>query len=231
MDARQFFQPSWVRGLAAAVVVGFSLLSIGCSTIAPLARGGQMPVKIVRDDDVPVEGQFQGTALFGAVPGAIYGRPEAPYTTVEADTITGLAFNVDQLGDIRGQAAALTPQAVASGLVVTPANTHLVRVATSFTISGTKAQRSFIGFADSDPKHTLILVYFDQPCRVTGTLVVPARFGEATRHRFDITIDKAGFNWLSMSLKDASDSTVIRHASKSVNPVLVVTLVPVPDKS
>jgi hypothetical protein len=186
-----------------------------------------MPVKIVNvgEDAVPVEGSFQGTAMFGAIPGAIFGSPEPPYTTAEADTISGLAFNLAQLTDIRGQAAALTPKAVASGLVVSPANTRLLRVATGFKISDVREQRPFVGFADSDPKHTLILAYFDRPCRVTGTIVTPSRIGEATKHRFDITIQKSGFHWLSISSKDANDLAVIRQASGSVKPILVVRLV------
>jgi hypothetical protein len=227
MKSRQFFLSShWIRSFAATAVIGCSILSIGCSATEPLARGGQMPVKIVKiGDDAPVEGSFQGTAIFGAIPGTIFGSPQAPYTTAEADTISGLAFNLDQLSDFRGQATALTPKAVSSGLVVTPANTRLLRVSTGFEISDVREQRSFVGFADSDPKHTLILAYFDQPCRVTGTILTPPRIGEATKHRFDITIQKSGFHWLSISSKDANNLTVIRQASGSVKPIFVVKLV------
>ena len=185
-----------------------------------------MSVKIVKlGDDVPVEGSFEGTAFFGAIPGSINGDLKGPLTKVEGNTLGGLAFDLDQLSGMRGLAEVLTPDTIAWGLVVAPASTRIARVYTYFDIHGEEEQQALVGFADSNSKHVMVLVYFDRACHLTGSVEVAPHIGGTTKYRYDVTINNAGFHWLAYSPDRASDLTVVQQASESVKPILVVKIV------
>jgi hypothetical protein len=222
------FGPWHIKRFAMASAVAFIAVISGCSAPQPIADAGNgrlsMPVRIVdmNDNVLPVSGLLYGTASFGAIPGSIYGNPQSPRVTMNVDTDAGLIMDFSQFKDMSEQATTITPFAVKSGWNMVPADTRFTRVGTSVDFVGASHRPSRIGFADSNSKDTLLLVFFDRPCHLTGTIIIPPQKGEASKNVFEVTIKKAGFNWLSMSPTDANDSRVIRQAPASARPVFVV---------
>lgn len=54
-----------------------------------------------------------------------------------------------------------------------------------------------IRLTDSDTDHVLMLLYFDRPCRMTGTVVSPASetHGQTTND-YDVEVESAGWVWI-----------------------------------
>lgn len=114
------------------------------------------------------------------------------------------------------QSATLTDDAATAGWRIDPGDTRLARVATTIAHEGTPGL--MVGFADSDSKSNLLLVFFDRPCRLTGTVLVHAREGQTTTFAIDVIVEKAGLNWLNMT-GDLQGHDVITNTQEPPNPL------------
>ena len=219
---------------AVITVLTLAIWATGCSTakLLPAAGTGSVivPLRFVDvsgNDILPNDRPAKSTALFAPISGAIFGKVHGPIQPIATGILPIVSINLDvvsiDLGKFRAsygqQSATITADALASGWKIAPADTRFARVGVSIDYEGPRRDLRQTRFVDSSSKNILLLVFFDRPCRLTGTVLPSAR--DATKYIVDVIIDKAGLNWLEFSTNGAPNYVVIRHAPGSVRPLLV----------
>jgi hypothetical protein len=161
-----------------------------------------VPVGFVdaRGDAIPAgEKPDRWTAMLGAVPGAIFGDPHySPKRTEGLGNAASLPINLSTLrAEMDQQATTISVATEKAGWRIDPGDTRLARLATAITTD--KRRRFGVGFMDSVSKNRLLLVFFDRPCRLTGTVVTPEN--GTTTYSIDVVIESAGLHWLQIATK------------------------------
>jgi hypothetical protein len=193
-------------GVSLAIVLATAAIIVGCTTArntpdrtaelinVPIqftgVNGGEMPV-----DDRPVK----WTAVLGAVPGGIFGAPNYPPPIAkDLGKATTVPIHLTALRDaLDTQAATIAAAAAKAGWKIEPADTRFARLATTI-VTADKARGPFwVGFVDSASKNKLLLVFFDRPCRLTGTVAIHEN--GTTTYTVDVSIEKPGLNWLAIT--------------------------------
>ena len=132
--------------------------------------------------------------------GQIAGRVD-PSQTVSIPAHIGVTTTLDLAG-IRTRAeqsaAILTREATEAGLVTTPKETRVARMATVVVNPETKKGVGGATFRNRATHESLIVVYFDRPCHLTG--VVHAQNNEVT---YGVSVGEAGLHLLKIA-KEAS---------------------------
>jgi hypothetical protein len=213
-----------------ASLAAVTIFTIGCSGTARFPDAGTgsivIPVQFVDKSGASISPNERPKSLearFGAVPGSIFGTPIAPFEPQHVDRAGSLAINLSEFGSVYGKMAeTIHHDKLTSGLTIVPADTRFARLGTLIKYESAPRPPSMSGFVDSGSKKALLLVYFDKPCRLTGTILTPPREGETTHHEFDVTIDRAGLNWLVVDQNLSADSSITRHADSTVRPAFVV---------
>lgn len=96
---------------------------------------------------------------------------------------------------------------LAGGLRIEPNDTRFGRVATTIGLSETLGTLK-VGFRDHvASKYVLVLVFFDRPCRLTGTL----RASNGQIWSANVAIEKAGLAWLKMGDGHVTAAAVPSH--------------------
>ncbi len=139
------------------------------------------------------------SAMLGAVPGEIFGDPHYPPKRTEAlGNAATVPINLSTLrAELDQQAATITVAAAKAGWRIDPGDTRFARLATGITTD--KSRRFGVGFMDSVSKNRLLLVFFDRPCRLTGTVVTPEN--GTTTYSIDVVVESAGLHWLQIATK------------------------------
>jgi len=159
----------------------------------------------------------------GAIPGEIYGTTQTEFKTLGIGSSITVAISMAELeGFSVKSAAGLTSAAAAVGLAIKPSDARLVRIATSILSAEPQWHSASTSVVDSLTKKTLVLVYFDQPCRLTGAVTTHPSSGGTRTDDYDVVIEKAGLNWLETTKVGEDSHLVVRHAPASVQPVLMV---------
>jgi len=196
-----------------------SRLPAGSDSISVAVRFVNSAGDPILADDRPVDASL----LLGAIAGEIAGSQNRTLQTVRIAELPTIEINLRSLSSAIGQqAATLTSSGVAAGLQVTPADTKFTRVSTFLKWRKWRGRHSLqIGFADpDDDSSTLTLVYFDRPCRLTGTVERLYR-GEKETFVYDVTIEKAGLSWL-ITIPKGSTESVVRVAPALMRPILLI---------
>lgn len=160
-------------------------------------------VEYIDDDNQTLDARFQPGQLalmFPYVTGQIFGNPGSDMLFTELLTPQG-GLHLDLARALPGLArGASTLQASENteGLSIRPAGTRLARIGTFPFDARTREPLGEGGFLDARTREHLILVYFDRPCVVSGTLHAD---GAAFRH--DITVPAPGFHFLRVHRLDA----------------------------
>jgi hypothetical protein len=218
------------RHVVLALLFVLAVLVGGCSAPRPLADLGRgslvLPVRIVDSDgnDISISSRMYGTAVLGSIPGTVFGSPQAPFISVATNADQSFSVDLGRLRALSEQATTMNELGLAIGGKIVPAETRFSRIATDFEYIGSPRPAHRIAFFDLATKDLLLLVFFDRPCHLTGIANLPPRpEGEITKYVFDVTIDKAGFNWLALHNDKVPGSAVVRHAAASVRPVYLAT--------
>ena len=190
-----------MTGVIALLVV---VLLTGCATITGThsARdAGAMTellatVEYIDDRNQVIDAQYQPGHLllvFPYIPGQIFGTPGSDLLFTERLTPGGtLHLELESaLPGLQEGAATLRATADSEGLSVKPARTRLARIGTFPFDAKTLEPLGEGGFIDGRTREHMILVYFDRPCVLSGTLNVDQ---EVYVH--DIVIPAAGFHFL-----------------------------------
>lgn len=159
-------------------------------------------VEYTDDDNQAIDARFQPGRLalvFPYIPGQIFGSPGSellftalltPQASLQLDLTRALSA-LDR-GAITLQAGENT-----AGMSIRPAGTRLARIGTFPFDARTREPLGEGGFIDARTREHMILMYFDRPCALSGTLEVD---GESYLH--DITIPAAGFHFLRVRQLD-----------------------------
>jgi hypothetical protein len=217
------------RPILFIIALAVAFLMTGCSTPKALADFGRgslvLPVRLVDSDghEISVAGPIYADAVLGSIPGTIFGNPQTPFISVAIDVDQSFSVDLGRLRGLSEQATKINELGLAIGGKIVPADTRFIRIATDFEYIGSPTTAHRIGFLDLATKDSLLLVFFDRPCHLTGIANLPPRpEGEITRYVFDVTIDQAGFNWLVLHNDKLPGTAVVRHAAVSVRPVYLV---------
>jgi hypothetical protein len=148
--------------------------------------------------------------MLGIIPGGIFGVPHYSLQTEQMDDHGAqiARFNFSQLqAELANQSTTITAAALAGGLRIEPNDTRFGRVATTIGLSETLGTLK-VGFRDHvASKYVLVLVFFDRPCRLTGTL----RASNGQIWSANVAIGKAGLAWLKMGDGHVTAAAVPSH--------------------
>lgn len=218
-----------------ATALTIAILPTGCSTDTRHPDAGARPI-VVAVNFVDANGNAlsgngrpdNGVAWLGAIPGAFFGKVHPPIQSIRIGARPDFVIDIDQIQAAYGRVATrMTVDAAAYGYKMIPEETRFTRIGTSFSYDGPRRAGLRIRFADSESKNTLELVFFDRPCRITGTIRKPGK--DAIEQIVDVTIDKAGLTWLELehSRNGADTYDVFRRAPEGLQPLFVVEPTPV----
>jgi hypothetical protein len=209
--------------------LALAFLIAGCSSapqpVGDLGRGSLiLPVKLLDSDrkEIPIPDPIQGSARLGSIPGMIFGDPRAPFGRVTMNTDHSLSVDLSRLQEVGKHATRITAEGVEFGWKIHPVETRFSRVSTTFDFVGSALDVNKVGFFDLEGNDVLLLVFFDRPCRLTGTINIPPGEADFTHYLYDVTIDKAGFNWLAIHKDQKPGWAIVRHAAASVRPVYML---------
>ena len=201
----------------------------GCSSapqpVGDLGRGSLiLPVRLVDSDlqQVPIPDPIRGYALLGSIPGTIFGDPRAPFGSVTINTDHSLSIDLSRLQEVGKHATRINAEGIGFGWKIHPGGTRFSRVSTTFNSAGSALDVKKVGFFDLEGNEVLLLVFFDRPCRLTGTINIPPGQGDFMHYLYDVTIDRAGFNWLAIHKDRNPGWALVRHATPSVQPVYLL---------
>ncbi len=150
----------------------------------------------IAGDSLPREVSLRLSFIAGNLSGKVT-TPSISSITVHVGETTTL-----DLANIRAtaeqSAAVLTREATEAGLVTRPRETRIARLATTVSHPETKKGVGLTVFRRLATHESLIMVYFDRPCHLSG--VVHARGAEV---KYDVNVDKAGLRLLKI-VKESS---------------------------
>ena len=210
------------------ITIGIFLSAVGCTTTPRLSTidAGLITIPVEFEDfsGQPTDkGPRDSKLWLGAISGEIYGTTQAEFKTVGIGSSATIAVPLTELEEFSAKSAsALTATAATAGFAINPSDAHLVRIATSLLSAEPKWHSATTNLADSLSKHSLVLVYFDRPCRLSGAVIAHASSGGARTDDYDVVIEKAGLNWLEMTKVGEDAHWEVRHAPASVRPVVTV---------
>lgn len=122
--------------------------------------------------------------------------------------------------EMKAHAARLTKAAAESGFAIEPADTRFARIATAIRIARPDSSGG-TAFVDEGSKNSLLAIYFDRPCRLTGQLLLHSAQSETKEARVDVVVPRAGIRWVEYS--SDSEGRVLISAREEKPHLLFVT--------
>jgi hypothetical protein len=220
---------SSARRLWLAAITLLAVSVSGCSSPPPAAdKQSEIMIVPVKFGDVggdtigPQERPVKAFVTFGAISGTMLGSAPGPKLAVPIDAGPALSINLSELQEyMRQHSATMTATpGLTSTLTIDPIDTGFARVAHFVRYESAPRAPGPSRFVDSGSKDNLLLVYFDRPCHLTGTLTYGG--AEPGSREYDVVIEHAGLNWLAATKKGPDDYSVVRHAPLPVRPVFVI---------
>ncbi len=168
----------------------------------------------IADPSLPSKVSFR----IGLIAGNLYGKVNSPVLVQYLLTV-GEPSTLDlatMKPTIERLAVPLTDSATRDGLVVIPRETRLARLSTVVAHPNTEKGVGAASFRGSPPSETLVIVYFDRPCKVSGSVR-----GPTATVSYDVTIEKRGVYMLRI-VRDSPEAARVTMAARPVQLVLGV---------
>jgi hypothetical protein len=178
----------------------------------------QIPVAVVNADgnEMPMDARPSDLMfVMGAISGNIDGSPGPHVSGLVIGRARSFRLDLASLKALSAQAATIN-HSISSSVKISPGETRFARLSTQ-AWSKTHPSNSFVRFADSGTRDSLLLVYFDRACRVTGK----ASTQEVAD--YDFAVDSAGWSWLAVRQVGPLHYSITRATTP--HPTLVVMLV------
>jgi hypothetical protein len=220
---------SSARDVWPAAIALITVCMSGCSSTPPVAdkqsevlvlsvKFGDIDGDVIKHEERPVK----AFVTFGAISGTMLGSAPGPKLAVPIDLGPALSIDMNELQTyMRQHSATLTATpGLTSTLQIDPIDTRFARVAHFVRYESAPRAPGPTRFVDSGSKDNLLLVYFDRPCHLTGTLTYGG--AEPGSREYDVVIEHAGLNWLAATKKGLGDYSIVRHAPSPVRPVFVI---------
>ena len=158
-------------------------------------------------------------------PGGFYGTHSLSYfDTPYIGGQTSIPLNLGRMTQRFEREATPELEAGMPGVEVTPKETRLARLMAGLWFRTDIHVKLKEGFYDANSRNTLLLMYFDRPCHLSGTdngkdgkLPIPGD----TPPKVDIDVDVPGWTWIE--IKKMSDSTYTEVRAIAPQPVLLIT--------
>lgn len=198
----------------------------GCATSTlPRAASNsiEIPVKFVNaaGDVLPVDSRPAGLELtLGPIAGSITGTAHQYTQLVPIGHQRSISLALDELSAKMDLQATKISGAAPAILQVIPQDTRFVRVATGVWFESKQPVTKSVGFLDAKTQDALTLVYFDRPCRLTGTAVRKTESGETLTKEYDVDVESAGFVWMTEKHDAQHHAKGIRAVAP--HPILVI---------
>ena len=153
-------------------------------------------VEVVNDANVrqTVPGDRSSYSLsFPVIAGSVIGKPgNTDLVALTAQIGDNLRLSeATLLNGLQSAATTIDPDHAAHGLVVDPADTRFARLATMGSSKSIIETVDSALFVDPSTRVAVVLLYFDRPCRVSGTV----NMGQSRQATYDIVIPNAGLHW------------------------------------
>jgi hypothetical protein len=210
------------------ITIGLLLSTVGCTT-SPRLSSIDAGIVAAPIEFVDYSGQHtdkgprDASLWLGAIPGEIYGTTTTEIKTLGIGSSTAIAVPMAELERFSARRPTrLTPAAVAVGFTITPSDTRLLRIATSLLSEDPRWHSAGTNLADSSTKKTLVLVYFDRSCHLSGAVITHPSSGGTRTANYDVVIEKAGLNWLEITQIGDDFHSEVRHAPATARPVVMV---------
>jgi len=207
------FQP--VHAGIIAVLLLSSALLCGCAGGPALRHAGSLTdvratVEYVDGNNLVVDAQYQPrhiVLVFPYVPGQIFGSPGSELLfTLLLTPQSELQLELENaLPGLQDGATLLQTVAETAGLTIRPAQTRLARIGTFPFDAKTLEPLGEGGFIDGNTREHLILMYFNRPCVLSGTLYI-----DQNEYVHDIAIPAAGFHFLRVQQQGAGRHVLTR---------------------
>jgi hypothetical protein len=221
--------------VVAATAVFAGIMS-GCTTSTPRSRHASEPTEIpiefrnTSGSEVPIDARPGDLALLlGSIPGSILGRSTDSLQVVNIGRQQSVQVDLDDLAAKLSNQATKLGRPAATTLQITPRDARFARVATG-VIATKGAYTGLVGFKDLQTREALTLLYFDRPCRLTGTSVSQSRPGrEAVTTEYNIDVESPGLVWMVTKHDRASHTMNVR--AEMPRPVIVASPLKAPGSS
>lgn len=209
----------------AVVCVCAGMIS-GCATSSlprPASDSIEIPVKFINaaGDVLPVGSRPAGLELtLGPIAGSITGTAHQYTQIVPIGHQRSISLALGELSakmDLQATKISGAPPGV---LQVIPQDARFVRVATGVWFKSKQPVTKSVGFVDAETRDALILICFDRPCRLTGTVVRKIESGETVTREYDVDVESAGFVWMTEKRDAQHHEKGIRAVAP--HPILVI---------
>ena len=192
----------------------------GCSTIPPTAdlsddrpvRELSLTIEYVDTNNDPVAPEYHPdnvVLVFPHIPGEIFGSPSGdPILITPVSVGDRVVLDLAKAKQaLAGELAPLKPGPNTEGLAITPADVQFTRVGTFPHHARTFENIGGGSFTDPVSRKSMILMYFDRPCTLTGAV---AADGSVFHHA--INIPQPGFHWIGFDKPRKNEYRLTRVA-------------------
>lgn len=228
------------RRIAAGILLG--AFTAGCVTAPPAQSPARAPVRtgpgtLMRDHtgkSVPIEvraldaeGRFLPVSAPGADATILLVFAHSPYgkgygsglqfPMAGRDNIILRARGFNDLAASVASQAQVAGAVMASGLQITPSDTHLARV--YLTLKTSLLPASDLAFYNANTERRLLLIYFDRACALRGT-VTRSKAQDFTAEYWNVDVYGSGLQWIERK-QNADGTFTWTHALPDVVPMII----------
>jgi len=161
--------------------------------------------------------------MIGAIGGNIAGATD-PLQALLIGHAQSFRWDPDtQSGSVGRHVARLDKKfghALSSSVTLVPKDARFARIATTVWSKTKPDLGKAVGWVDSETGNELVLLYFDRPCRLSGSLTLKSLSHDKLNEAFNVEVPSAGWLWLQIEHVDPLHSKVSRAVSP--HPALVI---------
>ena len=159
---------------------------------------------------------------FPLISGALMGSPNQDvglaYVTAAGEPVDIVMRH--HIERIQGASSEKEETFYTMGMDVYPQSTRFSRFGSFAFDAATEESLGGTGFIDLNSGNFLLLVYVDQPCRITGITLTP----EENLWIYDIDIETMGFHWLQIETGNNPEDLKLTRAPEGIKPAIAVTV-------
>jgi len=209
---------------------------LGLLILSAVSHAESDPPKSIGSLDIPVktldstgklaawEEQPSGLVLgLGAIAGSLWGVT-TPLQALLIEHAPSFRWDPQvQSGVVGSHLARLDKKfghALSSSVTLVPEDARFARIATTVWSKTKPDLGKAVGWMDPETGNELVLLYFDRPCRLSGSLTRKILSHEELNETFDVEVASAGWLWVQIEHADPLHSTVSRAVSP--HPTLVI---------
>jgi hypothetical protein len=191
---------------ALVLITLFAGLSGGCATAPrrspqPANKWLTIPVKVLDATGSvlpPDETPNDLVLTLGPIPGSVPGIGHETLQTVPIGHEKLISIDIASYSAAMMSRVRPLDRSMSQSLHVVPEDTQFVRASTGVWFTSPTPVRKSTGFIDLETQDNLVLVYFDRPCRLTGTVTNAVPNTETSTTDYDVVVESPGLTWIRL---------------------------------